>query len=153
MQDIFDRVGLPVQINNMFRHMTKGEMLSKFREGNKVTDIAVGTVSCGKWKRENIQCGRCLPCLIRRASFFKAGIRDTTPYKWPDLSLVLNDEDGRDDLVSVLAAIRRPTERMESWVLQAGPLPPDNLEREGYVDVFRRGLLEVKDFLASRGLA
>jgi hypothetical protein len=155
MQGIFDRVGIPVRIENEFRHSTKGEMLSAFSEDTETRDMAVGTVSCGKWKRRSKQCGRCLPCLIRRAAFHGAGVEDATEYRFNDLAAVLREGTGRDkdDLLSVMAALRRPRARFATWVAQSGPLPDNPAERDGYVDVFRRGLDELGAFLVHDGVA
>jgi hypothetical protein len=150
MQDLFDGLTLPVVIENQFRHWTKGEMLATYSHDATVCQMVVETVSCGKWKREHEQCGRCLPCLIRRAAFFKANVNDTTAYQFPLLTAVLNDEDGRDDLVSMVAAIKRPKKRIASWVAKSGPLPSG--ERDAYVDVFQRGIQEVEQLLAHHGI-
>ena len=153
MQEIFDRAGLPVLIENEFRHRTKGEMLLVPAADPELREIAMKTVSCGKWKRHNMQCGRCLPCMIRRAAFHAAGVDDETTYKYPDLAAVLRNGNGRDDVVSIVSAIRRPRARPEAWVAQSGPLPGDPVERAGCVDVFKRGMAELEAFLVHNGLA
>ena len=86
-----DENGLPVAINNPLRHQTKGEMM--FRQAKATLGFAaaaVGTVSCGKWKRKNEECGHCVPCLIRRAAFHAAAISDDTRYRDDDLLSRLN---------------------------------------------------------------
>lgn len=154
MQTILDAVGLPVRIENTCRHQTKGEMLRGSIHEPDFAKLAVATVSCGKWKRRNIQCGRCVPCLVRRAAFHAAALPDTTPYEWANLPDVLIDEDGRDDVVAAMTAVRRLHRRgaVAPWVLQAGPLPEDPSDRLAYVDVFRRGILELQSFLKASGL-
>ncbi|MCJ2077664.1 7-cyano-7-deazaguanine synthase [Methylobacterium sp. E-016] len=153
IQDIVRAVGLPVRLTNPLRHQTKGTMVRRHASDATFSALAATTVSCGKWKREGVQCGRCVPCLIRRASFFAAGLPDGTPYRADDLRNVLGDENTRDDLVSVLRAIRRSEDYdMEAWVLQAGPLPSDAEERSAYVDVFRHGMKELQGFLRASGI-
>jgi Queuosine biosynthesis protein QueC len=152
VQGVMDDVGLPVAINNPLRHQTKGEMMSRHAAAEGFAATAVETVSCGKWKRKNQQCGHCVPCLIRRAAFHTAAITDTTPYRAANLLQVMADPRTRDDLSSVLRAVRHSrTARMEPWVLQAGPLPDDPSERQACVDVFRRGIVEIGDFLRANG--
>ncbi|GLR84034.1 hypothetical protein GCM10007857_07440 [Bradyrhizobium iriomotense] len=113
---------------------------------------AAGTVSCGKWKRKNKQCGHCVPCLIRRAAFHAAAIADDTEYREPNLLKIANDPQIRDDLISVLTAVSRSrTVRIEPWVMQAGPLPEDEQERSACVDVFKRGISELGNFLRASG--
>ena len=47
---------------------------------------AAHTLSCGKldgnWFRAsaNLNCGLCVPCMVRRATFVKADVADTTTY-------------------------------------------------------------------------
>ncbi|MGX9148178.1 hypothetical protein [Mesorhizobium sp. 128a] len=61
-----------------------------------MTQTTLSTVSCGKWKRKSQQCGHCVPCLIRRSAFAKAGITDTTNYQYPDLGLAWDKPDISD---------------------------------------------------------
>ena len=77
-QEIIKSVGLPVSIANPYRHYTKAEMALRHAEQPSFRSLASTTVSCGKWKRRNQQCGRCVPCLIRRASLHAAGVADDT---------------------------------------------------------------------------
>jgi hypothetical protein len=104
MGKILSTAGLPVTLNNPYRHTTKGEMIAVHAGRTGFREFAAETVSCGKWKRKNQQCGRCVPCLIRRAALHKAGIMDDTSYKDPDLLAVMQREKGRDDLIAVQAA-------------------------------------------------
>ena len=114
------------------------------------SQFATETVSCGKWKRRNQQCGRCVPCLIRRASFHAAGVADGTDYQYPDLAAVMIDEDGRDDLIAVQAALTRRGS-LERHVMNAGPLPTSASERKAYIDVAERGMNELRTYLVSEG--
>ncbi|MCJ2099033.1 Qat anti-phage system QueC-like protein QatC [Methylobacterium sp. E-046] len=153
IQAIVQAVGLPARLVNPLRHQTKGMMVRRYAADETFSELAAKTVSCGKWKRDGIQCGRCVPCLIRRASFFAAGLNDATHYRSEDLREVLVDMRHRDDLVSVMRAIGRSEGAdMEAWLLQAGPLPPDPGERSAYVDVFRHGIDELRGFLRASGL-
>ncbi|CAA2136972.1 Qat anti-phage system QueC-like protein QatC [Methylobacterium bullatum] len=153
MQEILDAVGVPVRIENALRHQTKGEMVRRHSGDAVFATMAMRTVSCGKWKRDGTQCGRCVPCLIRRASFHSADLADDTAYRCEDLVPVLADFKKRDDVAAVIAATRRVrTTALEPWVLQAGDLPEDQRERDGCVDVFRRGIRELDGFLQANGL-
>jgi hypothetical protein len=153
IQRVMDSVGLPVAVNNPLRHQTKGEMMARHAKATPgFAEAVVDTVSCGKWKRKNRQCGHCVPCLIRRAAFHTAEIRDDTPYRDPDLLKVASESQTRDDLISILTAVSRSrTSRIEPWVLQAGPLPDDAVERSACVEVFRRGIGELGAFLRTKG--
>ncbi len=151
IQSIFDRVGLAVRLQNRYRHMTKGEMLCEVLPDNAVAHSAVSTVSCGKWKRKSQQCGHCVPCLIRRAAFAKAGIEDTTSYQYPDLGQLWNRADLRDDLMAMLLATQREQHGLKQRVIASGPLPFDPVERENWFGVHTRGLEEVGAYLKTQG--
>ncbi|MEQ9330211.1 Qat anti-phage system QueC-like protein QatC [Thalassobaculum sp.] len=155
MQRILDAVGIPVRICNPYAAKTKGEMLSSCADQKTLGAAADRTVSCGKWKRKRLQCGRCVPCIIRRASFHAAGMDDNTPYDpaGTDLAAVLAVEKARDDLLAMIQASRRvPSSNMAGWLAQTGPLPMDRTERDELLDVARRGMAEVRAYLNHLGL-
>jgi len=154
MQELFNAIGLGVKINNPHRHETKGEMLARRANLPNIGQFATSTVSCGNWKRKNIQCGRCWPCSIRRASFHRAGLADGTIYETHNLVDALADADYRDDILAVHTALRRRYDRgLKNWVMQAGPLPQDATEREALYGVVERGMDELENFLTSHGLS
>lgn len=155
IQRLLDDVGLPVKIITPYALRTKGEMLRECADQATLAQIAEQTVSCGKWKRTGKQCGKCVPCIIRRASFHAAGMQDLTPYE-PDnqnLGAVLPREEAADDLMALaLAARRLPTTDVARWVGRTGPLPTDTGVRQALLDVAHRGMSEVGDYLTSLGL-
>ena len=153
VQDLFDSIDLGVSINNPHRHETKGEMLARRIHQQSIAKFASSTVSCGNWKRKNMQCGRCWPCSIRRSSFHRAGLTDDTTYETANLIDALKEEDYRDDIVSIQTALRRRYERgLNSWVMQSGPLPNNGTERAALYGVVERGMDELESFFASHGL-
>lgn len=154
-QQILDAVGLPIHVTNPYSLKTKGEMLVECLDQVKIDSIAAETVSCGKWKRLHQQCGKCVPCIIRRASFHAADMPDTTDYheKGRDLTAVIRDAKGRDDLMAmILAARRMPRENIARWVSHAGPLPLEREARDQLFGVAGRGMDEVRSFLKHEGL-
>ncbi|WP_371393148.1 Qat anti-phage system QueC-like protein QatC [Glycocaulis abyssi] len=152
-QQIINRVDLRANIINPFEAMTKGEMAKNMVAVPGFESFASATVSCGKWKRKKQQCGRCVPCLIRRSSLYAANVDDKTEYTFPDLHAVLADEENRDDLLSMMTAITRAqNNNLSRWVAQSGPMPEDIARRNVLEDVVRRGLAEVAAFLRDTGL-
>lgn len=154
-QQVLDMVGLPVQVVNPYSLQTKGEMLLGCRDKLNLGILASETVSCGKWKRTHQQCGKCVPCIIRRASFHSAGMVDDTRYnsKGQDLTTVIKDVNARDDLMAMILAARRlPTEDVGKWVRQSGPLPLNRQIRNDLFGVASRGMGEVRSYLGSIGL-
>lgn len=154
VRQLFAAVGIPAGIVNPYENKTKGEMAAVHVADVGFKAFVAETVSCGKWKRKNQQCGRCVPCLIRRASLHHANLADGTSYQSPDLDVVMKNEGGRDDLIAVQSAILRTKNRnIEPWVLQAGPLPATPTIRQGYFNVAIRGLEELAVFLRAQGFA
>ncbi|MCX5581747.1 7-cyano-7-deazaguanine synthase [Kaistia terrae] len=107
MQPIFNTMNLPVRLENPYRHMTKGEMLLDLAPDEELEGTTVATVSCAKWKRKSQQSGHCVPCLIRRAAFAKAGITDTTAYQYKDIGHAWDRTDIRYDIMAMLVAVGR----------------------------------------------
>lgn len=155
VQRIFNVVGMGVQIVNPYASMTKGELLTLALQSGLTPAVAAQTVSCGKWKRRRVQCGRCVPCIIRRAAFHAAGIQDTTRYQHTTLARVLQDPLQRDDLLSMAMACSRVSafndREFRAWVSCAGRMPSLPQERSAILSVVRRGLEEVKEYLAHEG--
>ncbi|MFA6309936.1 MAG: Qat anti-phage system QueC-like protein QatC [Sterolibacterium sp.] len=155
IQSVLELVGLPVQFHNRYANKTKGEMIQQCLEPDILKVIARLTVSCGKWKRSGQQCGKCVPCLIRRASFHTAGWLDQTRYNpfGDDLRQVLGHGVDSDDLMAMILASRRfQGESLLTWIAKSGPLPSDARELADLVDVVGRGMAEVRAFLANKQL-
>lgn len=153
--EVLDEVGLPIDLINPYAHKTKGEMMAECRDQARLAAIASGTVSCGKWKRTGEQCGRCVPCLIRRAAFHRADMADDTPYqeKGIDLQRFFEHDEDPDDLMAMLLAARRlDTMDVDRWIAMTGPMPLVASDRTGRVSAARRGMMEVRDFLRSEAL-
>ena len=138
---VWAAAGVDAKLRNPFYDATKGEMLAQANHLNLVA-LASETYSCGKGKRVNGQCGRCVPCLIRRASFVAAGVRDDTNYLNN-----LRDSSRNDDVLAarhaVAAAGRVDGRRLAAWVGRAGPLPADPAVRAQTVGAVGRGLAEL----------
>ena len=144
LQRILDAVGLNVILMNPYGFKTKGEMLAECKD-RAVEQLAPASYSCGKGKRLNKHCGRCVPCLIRRASFHAAGVDDATEYWANDLSA----HSGNEDVASArFAATSLAHRNVATWAAEAGPLPYDAAQRKKYVDVVRRGTEELRAFLS-----
>ena len=155
LNELFKRVHLPVFLENPYQFMTKGEMMQNCSNKIILKQIAKDTVSCGKWKRTGIQCGKCVPCIIRRASFNSAAIPDqTVDYVHKHLDLVVKDPENRDDLMSMILAIRKlkKVRNPKIWISKSGALPTDLHVRNQILDTVVRGFKEVEDYLKSQSL-
>jgi hypothetical protein len=84
-------LGIEAWIENPWQAMTKGEVLRWFRDNSGASDevqtVALSaTHSCAR-SGSNYEgfpplahCGVCFACVVRRAAFVSAGIRDDTEY-------------------------------------------------------------------------
>lgn len=141
LNEVWAAAGVQAELRNPFFATTKGEMLAQGHHP-RLADLAAETYSCGKGKRANGQCGRCVPCLIRRASFHAAGMHDGTIYLHD-----LRASSRNDDVLAARHAVAahdgdRP-QKLGRWVARAGPLPADAATRALTVDAVGRGLAEL----------
>jgi 7-cyano-7-deazaguanine synthase in queuosine biosynthesis len=146
---ILQSVGLNVRLTNIFEGKSKGEMLAECQH-QRIASLAGYSYSCGKGKRKNGQCGRCIPCLIRRASFHEAGMVDLT--NPPYFSEITRSESYDDVIAARIAVARKQTQSrdaFERWVASSGPLPSDPIRREAIFRAVSKGLDEVESFLAT----
>lgn len=87
---LLDAAGLRVRLENPYQLRTKGEMLRSCADKKALLAHASNTTSCSRYLiYGHTHCGRCVPCLVRRAAFRAAGTTDGTKYVYRDL--------GRDD--------------------------------------------------------
>ena len=111
------------------------------------------STSCGRYARNGYEhCGRCLPCLIRRAAFRKWGKADRTTYVFADLAKDDKDHGRYDDVrAAAMAVAAVNAEGVARW---AGPaLSAAQLgDIQPYRDVVERGIKEVGRFLKFAGV-
>jgi 7-cyano-7-deazaguanine synthase in queuosine biosynthesis len=106
LQKVLDAAGLRVHVTNPYQYKTKGEMLAECCGQNLLMGQAHRSTSCGRFKRYGYNhCGRCLPCLIRRAAFNRWGVKDRTPYKYKSLSKNDKEHARSDDVRAAAVAV------------------------------------------------
>ncbi|MBE0613814.1 MAG: hypothetical protein IH604_09135 [Burkholderiales bacterium] len=118
IQQLLDSAGLHVSVENPYQLKTKGEMLRDCADKRLLSDHACETTSCGRYLQYGYKhCGRCVPCLVRRAAFRAAGMNDTTKYVFKDLGRDDKDYAGFDDIRSVaMARAEVKEEGLERWL-------------------------------------
>lgn len=153
LQSLLDRAGLRVKIQNPYQFVTKGEMLAQCADQKLLRKVASMSTSCGRYARNAYRhCGRCVPCLIRRASFLKWKRKDDTGYVFDDLSKDDKHHARFDDVRAAAMAIEAV--RMggiEAWIGSSldSPLIDDTAP---YLATIDRGLKELKKLLARAGV-
>jgi len=146
-----------VSVETLYRFRTKGEMARAVVHNQAFLDGLHSTVSCshpdvGRYQKASPgqHCGYCVPCIIRRAALLAVGLDDASRY----LSDIRtnrppHDSDTNRDLRAFEMALASfdPDSRSRHLfdVLSTGPIPPEHIEQ--FVDVYRRGMLEVRAFL------
>ena len=152
LQKCFDAVGIRAHIENPFALLTKGEMILKSSHRTLLDPLVPQTVSCGKYKRRGQQCGRCLPCIIRRSANHAAGISEPHgSYDTDDLKLLTGNRGLAQDVYAVRCALQthEPT-RIPVWVQKAGPL--NGQDPDLTYAVIGRGLDEIRAFFKFQGV-
>ena len=152
-QELLDAAELTVTVKNPYQFKTKGEMLSDCRDQAFLAKHAAETTSCGRYARNGWQhCGRCLPCLIRRAAFYAWGNPDNTAYRYGDLS----KNDARHARFDDVRCAAMAGALAEADGIDALPSTNLNALRMGdlapYRQVLTRGIKEVSDFLSAAGV-
>jgi len=148
LQSAWRALGIRAELNRPYAFKTKGELMAGCRNQALLGQLIGESTSCGRYGYYNYtHCGRCVPCLVRRAAFLKAGLPDTTPkYHFPKLTKAGRKE-GANDIGAVAAAILR-YEAFGVRPLTAGQLwfsPPT--DRPHYEGVVARGFDELAALL------
>lgn len=152
MKELFDGLGLGVTIMNPFQFKTKGEMLIDSTRKNLV--VKTESMSCshpsGRWHGlGNIHCGYCVPCIIRQASFLKAGLTDSNKYRidiGAQKQLKISEAEGADFLAFqyMIEKNKRNANYLIASIRNTGPL---GINVDSFVDVYNRGLKEVQELV------
>ena len=145
LQLILDAAGLRVKIETPYATRTKGEMLRECADQQLLRAEATRSTSCGRFQRFNYrQCGRCVPCQVRRAAFRAWGMQDTTGYVYEQLGRDHPDYAGFDDVRSVAIAIAAVgTDGFDAWLGNALSSPFISARAE-LRDMVKRGLEELE---------
>lgn len=149
LQQVLSDAGLDVQIKNPFQFKTKGEMLRECRDQKLLRRLAARSTSCGRFARNGFtHCGRCVPCVIRRAAFHAWDVQDKTEYVYRKLGKKDERHARFDDVRSLAMAVADVKQNgLDRWLGQS--VNSRVVETpELYRDTVRRGLKEVAAFLA-----
>lgn len=145
IQDIWDNLRINAKLVTPYQFKTKGEMLLECKNQALVQTLVCETTSCGKYLRYGrTHCGRCVPCMVRRAAFLKAGLEDSTLYVHHNLS-----EDGAiktsgaNDIGAVASAYTKYQSKGIERIVGGALSFSSTDDRSKYAGVFERGLQEL----------
>ncbi len=151
IQSIWNKVGINMNLIMPYQFKTKGEILAECKNQQLIKELVFQSVSCGKYRVYKMQhCGRCVPCLVRRAAFQHWGEVDKTWGGYYSEQLERINHGNPDDvgaaanacLVAEQSGIRR---------LISGHLSfADHQNRNNFEGVFYRGLNEIKKLLLEK---
>jgi hypothetical protein len=152
--------GLGSPIRNPLLMKTKGEVVGQCLNPELLRDLIPLSVSCAKrshrkdWIRRSARsCGRCMPCIYRRAALHSAGL-DTEVYGIDvcagELDINGNDEGG-NDFRACLSFLRggQSAADVSMALLANGSLEVAKLG--AYADVVMRAMKEVRHWLQDKG--
>lgn len=158
LQDIFYDANMKISIQRPYQGFTKGEMIKNCKNKSTLMKYISNTTSCGRFGYYNYQhCGRCVPCLVRRASFLSAGIDDNTEKKYffEDIGKTESArEKGANDIGAVARACLIYRELGINDVI-GGALSFSSNSKEGrgfYVNVVENGIIELENLLKKHGV-
>jgi len=148
-QRLLENAGLPIRIENPYAFKTKGEMLTECSSQPYLESHAHRSTSCGRFGRYGMRhCGRCLPCIIRRAAFRSWGYSDHTEYVFENLGLRDSDHAGFDDVRAAAIGVARLESEGVNALLGTTLLCDAVQNPQPYREVTERGIREVGQFLS-----
>lgn len=153
LQRVLDGVGVSVQLELPYRYKTKGQMMNECLDQPRLLRLASDTTSCGRFRTYNrTHCGRCVPCMIRRAAFTAwTGGADQTDYVYPNLK-TSEKSSGPDDPMAVALAVLTAREKGIDRFLGASLAFASVPERPHYRAVLSNGIQELEALLTGDGL-
>lgn len=144
IQRVWDAVGFGITIENPYQFSTKGELLRTCTRQGLLKKLVFESTSCGRFGRYGYEhCGRCVPCIVRRAAIHDWGVRDTTSYRYPGLRSQRAFDDVRSLAMAYLAVQKDGVERWSAGAMSSLELT----DPTPYRQTVERGINEVGRFL------
>jgi hypothetical protein len=153
IQNIWNEVGIILNLIMPYQFKTKGEVIAECKNQQLLKELVFQSVSCGKYRVYKMQhCGRCFPCLVRRAAFQRWGEVDQTSGGYYSEQLERINHGNPDD-VGAAANACLVAEQSGIHRLISGNLSfADHQNRSDFEGVFSRGLSEIKELLLRKGV-
>lgn len=153
IQNIWHAVGIRFDLIMPYQFKTKGELLAECKNQELLKELVFQSVSCGKYRVYKMHhCGRCVPCLVRRAAFQRWGEIDESSGGYFSSQLERINHGNPDD-VGAMANACLMAEQTGIQRLISGNLSfADHQNRENFKEIISRGLKEVELLLRGRGV-
>ncbi|MCI5178113.1 MAG: hypothetical protein D3911_02080 [Candidatus Electrothrix sp. AW3_4] len=149
IQKIWDALDFNLKLVSPYRFKTKGEILKECGNQELLKELIAESTSCGKYQRKWRHCGRCVPCMVRRAAFKYAGIPDSTitGYKFEKLSHVERPLKGPDDVGAMAIACLKYRQYGIRSLIGGSLSFASTDKRKEFEGVIKRGLEEIEGIL------
>lgn len=159
--ELLDDLGIGNTISNPLDFLTKGECVEQCLNREVLMETVELSVSCGKrghkktWiNREHVNgCGRCMPCIYRRAALHKLELDNEVYGRNISNGEVSLDNDKRlaDDFRACISFLHRnyTTNQIATILLANGTIDVHDLE--AYSQVVDRAMDEVRQLLRDKG--
>ncbi|CAN5285050.1 hypothetical protein BH11ACT5_BH11ACT5_10180 [soil metagenome] len=146
-------LGLGVTVSNPFGGLTKGELVAL--AGNElVSERWLGATresySCGVGNTQlhggnpNHNCGLCVACIVRRASFIGGKVKDPTPYASLELTGSSRAELESARAKDVVAVKRAASQGLDEDEVLSSAVWPVGTDFDAVLDLVDRGLKELR---------
>lgn len=157
IQELLIELSIPTKIYNPYTYKTKGEMFIECVNQEFLQSIYQYSVSCGKRGRrqfhfdnqyEKHNCGRCMPCIYRRAALNKAGLDNENHYG----NFITKVQSlGTNDLPALFSFLKRDIslEKMKRDILINGNIPITELSH--YAEMILRSRKELIKLFSDKG--
>ena len=157
LQEIFDRLDFNVKIVSDYRFKTKGEMFIACKNKDLLNELLPYAVSCGKIGRKQRACGKCVPCLVRRAAEYaytkdkdfterdtdNADLYDVLEYQGPEFN---------SDLSAMVYALKKKKSNPASKLYSAQLSFATGEKLNQYEMMLERGFSEIEEYLKLYGI-
>lgn len=150
LQKILNDVGINITFILPYAFKTKGEMMLECKNQDLLEKYASTTTSCGRFVRRQQHCGRCLPCMVRRASFLSWNKTDQTSYLNPDLKVPAKST--VDDAMGVACAVLDYRVHGLQRFIKGVTYFATPQEKQAYDAVVERGMQELGVLLSKHGV-
>ncbi|MEG0619062.1 MAG: Qat anti-phage system QueC-like protein QatC [Bacilli bacterium] len=147
LENIWKKVGLDIQLINPYQFLTKGEMIKYCKNTKLLKSYISTTTSCSRYLTYSYRhCGRCVPCLVRRAAFKAGGISDrTNEYVVKKIAKGGIEKDANDISAVAMACLMRDKKGIKYF---AGALAfAEEQDYSQYEKVVDTGILELHALL------